>query len=117
MDIILIEDNDDDATKLINFFRANISNDVRWIQDGADAARFLLLEGGRSAKLILLDIVLPSVDGIELFKIIRSEPGDRNISVIFLVSSQRSKEYIESLGLEPDGFLLKPRTDGVPARI
>jgi CheY-like chemotaxis protein len=113
IEIVLIEDNDEDARNLMRFFHAHCSNEIRWFHDGAEAAEFLLFRTDAVQRLILLDIILPSVDGIELFRIIKQEPDERNLSVMFLVSSQQSKEYIESLGLQPDGFLKKPK-DGLP---
>jgi DNA-binding response OmpR family regulator len=117
MEIVLIEDNDEDANNLIQFVRANFSNRVRLFQDGADAAEYLLFNADSIPRLILLDVVLPSIDGIELFRIIKAEPEDRKFTVVFLVSSLSSKEYIESLGLHPDGFLKKPRGVMPPCRI
>jgi DNA-binding response OmpR family regulator len=117
MEIVLIEDNDDDADNLVRFIRMNFSNKITLIRDGAEAVNYFLFCLDSKPKLILLDIVLPSVDGIELFQIIRSEPSERNLSVVFLVSSPRSKEYIESLGLHPDGYLKKPRGVLPPSRL
>lgn len=118
LEIVLIEDNEDDAERLIKFLRSHVDNNIRYIQDGAEAVKFLLFESDHVPKLILLDLVLPSVDGFELFNIIRSEPKERGLSVIFLVSSIRSKEYIESLGIKPDGYLIKPRLEeNFPVRL
>jgi len=117
MEIVLIEDNDDDANNLLKFFKSNFSNSVRLIQDGAEAVQYLLFRANDGPQLILLDLVLPTVDGIELFHILRSEPKERNISVMFLVRSERSIEYIESLGIHPDGYLKKPTADAPPSRL
>jgi DNA-binding response OmpR family regulator len=117
MEIVVIEDNDEDANNLMHFIRSNFLNRVRLFQDGAEAAEYLLFNVDSVPKLILLDAVLPSIDGLELFQIIRSEPHVKNLTVMFLVSSLRSKEYIESLGLHPDGFLKKPRGVMPPSRI
>jgi CheY-like chemotaxis protein len=117
MEIVLVEDNDEDATNLMHFLKENISNHVRLFNDGAEAAEYLLLNADSIPRLILLDVVLPTIDGPELFQIIRAEPDTRNLTVMFLVSSIRSKEYIESLGLHPDGFLKKPGRMFPPCRI
>ncbi|MBT1702249.1 response regulator [Chryseosolibacter indicus] len=118
LEIVLIEDNEDDAERLIKFLRSHVNNKIRYIQDGAEAVKFLLFESDGAPKLILLDLVLPSVDGFEVFDIIRSEPKERELSVIFLVSSLRSKEYVESLGVKPDGYLIKPKLEeGLPFRL
>jgi CheY-like chemotaxis protein len=54
-----------------------------------------------------VDLVLPNLDGIELFRMIRLEPKKRNLSVVFLINAIEDKQWIESLGLQPDGFLKK----------
>lgn len=117
MEIVLIEDNEEDAALLLKFLKANLTNSIRVFRDGADAAEFLLFECDSVPRLILLDLVLPSVDGIELFDMIRAEPKSRNLSVIFLISSLKSKEYLESIGLHPDGFLKKPTRELPPVRV
>jgi CheY-like chemotaxis protein len=117
MEIILIEDNEEDAERMLKFLKANFTNNIRHFQDGAEAVKFLLFDHTDIPKLILLDLVLPSVDGLEIFHIIRSEPVERKLSVIFLISSIESKNYIESLGIHPDGFLKKATREKMPARI
>lgn len=117
MEIVLIEDNDEDATRLLRFLKSNVTNSVRLIQDGAEAAEFLLFETDTRPKLILLDLVLPNVDGIELYNLIRSEPAQRNLSVVFLITSSKSKEYLDSIGVRPDGYLKKPTSEMSPMRL
>jgi CheY-like chemotaxis protein len=117
MEIIVIEDNEDDAARLVKFLRSHFDNKVIVITDGADAVNFLLFNADTTPKLVLLDLVLPSVDGIEIFNIIRSEPESRSISVVFMISSVRAKEYIESLGLHPDGYWRKATCESDPCRI
>jgi CheY-like chemotaxis protein len=117
LELVLIEDDEDGAQRMLKFLRANFENSIRHISDGEEAVRFLLFPTDNVPKIILLDVMLPNVDGIELFQMIRLEPRERNLSVIFLVNSPESKEYLESKGLHPDGFLIKPRKDGIPARI
>lgn len=117
MEIVLIEDNEDDARRMLSFLRQNFTNRIRHIQDGADAVRFLLFECDSVPKLILLDLVLPSVDGTELFRIIKAEPRERNLTVIALLSSADSKDYLNSLDIYPDGYLKKPTRANMPQRV
>ncbi|HYG00932.1 MAG TPA: response regulator [Chryseosolibacter sp.] len=117
MEIVLIEDNEDDAQMMLCFLRRHFTNDIRLIQDGADAVNFLLFENDSKPKLILLDVVLPSVDGIELYKIIRAEPKERGLSVVMLISSDRSRDYLKSLDIKPDGYLKKPKGEALPCRL
>jgi len=116
MEIVIIEDNDEDAISLLKFLKANVTNSIRLIQDGAHAAEFLLSEADSVPKLILLDLILPSVDGLELYRLIRSQPEKRKLFVVFLVSSSQAKDYIESIGLCPDGYLKKPTNEKIPLR-
>jgi two-component system, response regulator len=118
MEIVLIEDDEDDAERMLKFLRANFTNKIRHLDDGAKAVEFLLFETDSVPKLILLDLYLPYMDGVELYEMIRHEPARRNLSVMFLISSDDSKTYIDSLGLKPDGYLRKPnRRNSIPARI
>lgn len=117
MEIILIEDNEDDAYRMLRFLRANFSNNVRVINDGAAAVEFLLFENDHKPKLILLDVVLPTVDGIELYRIIRAEPKERQLSVVMLISSEETRQYLESQGVHPDGFMIKPTVKKIPSRV
>lgn len=117
LEFVLVEDDEEDAQRMLKFLRANFENSIRYISDGEEAVRFLLFPTDNVPKVFLLDVMLPNVDGVELFQMIRLEPRERNLSVIFLVSSRESKEYLESKGIHPDGFLIKPRKDGIPVRI
>jgi len=117
MEIVLIEDNDDDAQRILKFLKLNFTNPVRLIQDGAQAAEFLLFNTDSNPKLILLDLILPSVDGLELYQMIRSEPSERKLYVILLISSPKTKEYLESIGVQPDGYLKKTKDEVAPIRI
>ena len=114
MEIVLIEDNEDDAERILRFLRKNFTNPIRYINDGADAVQFLLLEGKSTRKLILLDLVLPSVDGMEIYNMIKAEPEERRLQVMLLISSLKSKEDLESQGITPDGYMIKPKGDEVP---
>lgn len=117
MEIILIEDDEDDAERMLKFLRSNFSNRIRHIQDGAAAAEFLLFETDSVPKLILLDLVLPYLDGIEIYNMIRLEPKRRNLSVMMLIHSQENKNYLESIGVHADGYLTKPTRNKQPVRI
>jgi DNA-binding response OmpR family regulator len=117
MEIVLVEDDDDDAERMMRFLKRNFSNPIRYFQDGEAAVNFLLFETDRTPKLILLDVILPFIDGPEIFRLIRAEPKARNLSVMFLITSLDSKKYIESLGLHPDGYIKKPRENSLPMRI
>jgi CheY-like chemotaxis protein len=117
MEIVLVEDDDEAAIIMLKFLRATFSNTVLHIRDGAEAVNFLLFPCNSIPKLFLVDIVLPQVDGIELYQMIRLEPQKRNLSVVLLVNSVEEKEKLQSLGVCPDGFMRKPNAGRIPARL
>jgi DNA-binding response OmpR family regulator len=117
MEIVLIEDDEDAAVSMLKFLKANFTNDIRYIQDGQRAAEYLLFNYDNTPKLILLDIVLPYLSGTELFEMIRLEPKSKRLFVLFLVNDESAVQYIEGLGLKPDGYLKKARGSIPPARM
>jgi CheY-like chemotaxis protein len=117
MEIVLVEDDDEAAVTMLKFLKATFTNPVVHIRDGAEAANFLLFPCNNAPKLFLVDLILPQVDGVELFHMIRLEPEQRKLLVVLLVNSIEEKEKLQSLGLEPDGFLKKPFGGKLPARI
>jgi two-component system, OmpR family, alkaline phosphatase synthesis response regulator PhoP len=117
LEIVLVEDDDEAAVKMLRFLKATFTNTVLHMRDGAEAANFLLFPCNSIPKLFLVDLVLPELDGVELYRMIRLEPEKRNLSVIFLVNSLEEKDRLESLGLHPDGYLKKPTAGNFPARI
>jgi DNA-binding response OmpR family regulator len=108
MEIVLIEDDEDVAIPMLKFLKKNFNSQIRYIQDGERAAEYLIFEHDTAPKLILLDTILPYMDGIELFRLIRLEPSSRKLIIFFLIDDEASKEHIESLGLKPHGYLRKP---------
>jgi two-component system, response regulator len=107
-EILLIEDDDDRARIIISILRNNLTGKIRHIYDGAKAVEFLFSEESKFTKLILLDLILPSVDGLEILKRLKADPEKRNIPVMILVTSSQTQAYVSSLGLVPDGFVHKP---------
>jgi CheY-like chemotaxis protein len=76
-----------------------------------------LFSQGSAPKLILLDLVLPVIDGIELYHIIKAEPKERNLTVVALITSINTKNYLESINVHPDGYLKKPTQEELPVRV
>jgi two-component system response regulator len=107
-EIVLIEDDEDKAEILLSILRQHLPGRIHHIDDGQEAMNFLFSEESRNTKLILLDLILPNVDGIEILKRIKADPVRSLIPVIILTSSSNTQEYITSLGLKPDGFAHKP---------
>jgi len=107
-EIVLIEDDEDKAEVLMGILRKHLPARIVHIDDGKEAMRYLFSDESNHTKLILLDLILPNIDGVEIFKSLKADPVKCMIPIIILTSSSQTQEYIESLGLHPDGFAHKP---------
>src|SRR5262245_7276511 len=104
VDVLLIEDNPADAELCIRALRKhNLANDLVWVKDGAEALDFLFKPsagaGGydrRAVKIILLDLRLPKIDGLQVLRRIRADGRTKNIPVVVLTSSQEEPDVAES---------------------
>jgi two-component system, response regulator len=106
--ILLIEDDEDKARMIISILRQHLGGQIRHIADGQVAVDFLFSEDSTSTTLVLLDLVLPKVDGIEILRRIKADPLKSLIPVIILTTSSQTEAYVDSLGLHPDGYVHKP---------
>lgn len=114
--ILLVEDNPDDVELTLRAFKkSNIYNDVVVLQDGAEALDYLKGSGtysGRDVKelpsVILLDIKLPKVSGLEVLKHIRSNDVMRLIPVVILTSSREEQDIINGYKLGANSYIRKP---------
>jgi len=114
--ILLIEDNpDDEALALHAFASNNISNSVVVARDGAEA--LALLHGGAEREgwpagslpqLVLLDLKLPRVDGLEVLRRIRAEESTRLLPVVILTSSREEQDLVEGYRLGANSYIRKP---------
>jgi len=116
IEILLVEDNPDDLEMSLHALRkAKIANRVQVARDGQEALDFIFCEGdfaGRKLengpKVILLDLKLPKVDGLEVLKRIKSDPLTRKIPVVILTSSKEQSDVIESYDLGTNSYIVKP---------
>lgn len=115
VEILLVEDNAyDEMLALHAFKRQNIANNVHVVRDGAEALDFVFCSGSYSArtienpKVILLDLKLPLVDGLEVLRRIRSDPRTRLIPVVVLTSSSEERDIVESYQLGVNSYIVKP---------
>lgn len=106
--IVLIEDDEDKATLIISILRKHLDASIHHFDDGQAAVDFLFSDEGKNVRLVLLDLILPSVDGTEILKRIKADPFRSQIPVIILTTSSQTQIYVESLGLHPDGYIHKP---------
>lgn len=114
--ILLVEDNpDDEVLTLRALKRNNILNDVIVVRDGAEALDYLFARGvhsGRDAsklpEVVLLDLKLPKLDGLEVLRRIRSEPLTRRLAVVILTSSNEERDIIAGYDLGANSYIRKP---------
>lgn len=116
IEILLVEDNPNDVELTLHAFkRHNLSNRIQVVRDGAEALDFLFCTGSYadrrledSPKLILLDLKLPKVDGLEVLQQIKSDPRTRALPVVILTSSSEERDIVESYRLGVNSYITKP---------
>jgi len=113
--ILLVEDNPDDVALTLRALKShNITNDVVVAQDGAQALAYLFgTEGGRRAEqdlpaVVLLDLKLPKVNGMEVLQRIRADEGTRLLPVVILTSSREERDIVEGYRLGVNSYVQKP---------
>lgn len=114
--ILLIEDNPDDVDlTLLAFQRNNIANEVIVAKDGEEAVEMLLGDGPASLKarrltpaLILLDLNMPKLNGIEVLQRIRADERTRMLPVVILTSSKEERDLFDSYSLGCNSYIRKP---------
>lgn len=116
VEILLVEDNPTDAELTMRALkRKNMANQVVWVKDGAEALDFIFATGVYSnrnpedlPKLILLDLRMPKVDGLEVLQKIKAEEKTRQIPVVVLTSSNEDRDIVESYKLGVNSYVSKP---------
>lgn len=116
IEILLVEDSPEDLELTCRALKnANLGNHVQVARDGAEALDFLFAEGehsGRSVeetpKLILLDLKLPKVDGLEVLQRIKKDGRTQHIPVVVLTSSKEQRDVVESYALGVNSYIVKP---------
>ena len=115
VEILLIEDNaNDEMLALHAFKRQKIVNDVYVVRDGAEALEYIFCTGAyadrriENPKVILLDLKLPLVDGIEVLRQVRNDPRTKLVPVVVLTSSSEERDIIETYRLGVNSYIVKP---------
>jgi two-component system response regulator len=112
MEILLVEDNPAHAEMTVRTLRkSNVSNHIQVAQDGPEALNFLFANGRGvtgSPKLILLDLKLPRMDGIEVLQRIKADPRTKVIPVVILTSSSDEHDLKACYELGVNSYIVKP---------
>lgn len=114
--ILVVEDNPDDEALMLRALRKNgIANDIVVAHDGVEALDYLFGEGqyaGRNAKetpeLILLDLKLPKIDGLEVLKRLREDDRTKYVPVVVLTTSSEQRDIVDSYDLGANSYVTKP---------
>lgn len=115
-EILLVEDNPDDVELALHAFKKNrIASRIQVARDGAEALDYLFRRGGyaertagNNPKVILLDLKLPKVDGLEVLRRIKENSETRAIPVVALTSSREERDIAESYKLGANSYIVKP---------
>jgi two-component system response regulator len=115
VEILLVEDNsNDEALTLHAFGKQNIANNIHVVRDGAEALEFIFCTGAyadrsiENPRLILLDLKLPLVSGIEVLRAIRGDERTQMIPVVVLTSSAEERDVIDGYKLGVNSYIVKP---------
>ena len=116
VEILLVEDNPNDAELAIRALKAhNLANKVVWLKDGVEALDFIFAQGqyaDRSIedapKVVLLDLKLPRVDGLEVLEKVKSDKRTRTIPIVVLTSSSEERDIVTSYTHGVNSYILKP---------
>ncbi len=115
VDILLVEDNKDDVELTLHALRKeNLANNIYVATDGEEALDFLFCRDkfeGRSnqaLKLVLLDLKLPKVDGLEVLRQLKSDARTKNLPVVILTSSREERDLVNGYNLGANSYIQKP---------
>lgn len=116
VEILLVEDNPNDAELALRSLKKhNLTNKILWVKDGAEALDFIFHTGAYAdrtinniPKVVLLDLKLPKVDGLEVLRRIKSDEKMKIVPVVVLTSSQEEQDRVESYKLGVNSYIVKP---------
>ena len=113
--ILLAEDSDQDVELTLSALEEyNLTNKVDVVQDGAEALDYLYRRGGFAGRVeelpvvVLLDLKMPKVDGLEVLRQIKSDPALKHIPVVMLTSSCEERDLVASYALGVNAYVVKP---------
>jgi len=113
-EVLLVEDNPDDLRLALHAFnKHNLSNTIQVARDGAEALDYIFAKGNfvdrkDRPRLILLDLKLPKIDGLEVLKKLKSDIATKSIPVVIMTSSREERDIVESYQLGVNSYIVKP---------
>jgi two-component system response regulator len=115
VEILLVEDNPSDLQLTLHALERNkLANQIHVVRDGVEALDFLFSTGPyaerpqRNPRVVLLDLKLPLIDGLEVLRRMKQEPRTRTIPVVVLTSSSEERDIVESYQLGVNSYIVKP---------
>ncbi|MEC9491920.1 response regulator [Flexistipes sp.] len=116
VEILLVEDNPNDVEMALRAFKKNkLANSIFVVEDGEEALNFIFTKGKfveraekNLPKIILLDLKLPKVDGLEVLREIKGDENTKVIPVVVLTSSKEESDIVESYKLGVNSYIVKP---------
>jgi two-component system response regulator len=115
IEILLVEDNPLDAELTMRGLKTEkVGNRITWVKDGQQALDYLFRAGAYAERgvgeprLILLDLKMPRVDGIEVLRAVKADENTRRIPVVVMTSSQEESDMVKTYNLGANSYLVKP---------
>ena len=109
VEILLVEDNPNDVEMTLHALkRSGLTNRIRVMRDGAEALEFLFANGAELPKVVMLDLKLPRVDGIQVLRAVRADPRTRTIPIVVLTSSREERDIAQTYDLGANSYIVKP---------
>lgn len=115
IDILYAEDNPADAELTLYTLKTrNIANNIVWVRDGVEALDFLRYRGrfanrsGGLPKMVLLDLKMPKLDGVDVLRAMKAEEKTRGVPVVILTSSHEESDLVKSYRLGVNSYVVKP---------
>jgi len=115
VEVLLVEDNERDAELTMRALKKGaLANNLLWVKDGQEALDYLFRTGEYKERedvyprLVLLDLKMPRVDGVDVLKAIRADERTKRIPVVVMTSSEEDKDLIQTYNLGVNSYVVKP---------